>query len=238
MSTHQCSMTPSIFSSEYSRGPLYQYWKERSAEEKATRDQRIDEAKIRSQGFQPLEPAPGPSSNDSYVRRATSGPPGYIAATSSAIATNSDGSENVTESGLQRTLSSEGETSLNTEARLSNEDLPSYINATGSTPTGHQPSTSQLGDHGEPSQLQSAEDEKARLARLEAQRHQIDQDAAIARSLSCSSEIETETVERHASVGEGSPGRSSDTRRKSTSSKIGRWLADAASGYSKKQERW
>jgi hypothetical protein len=228
-------MTPSLFSSEYSRGPLYQYWKERSAEEKATRGQRIDEAKIRSQGFQPLSPASGPSSNDSYVRRATSGPPGYIAATSSSIATNRDGSGNASEGGLQRTISSERETSSNAEARPSNEDLPSYINVAGSTPTGHQPSTGRLGDHGEPSQLLSAEDEKARLAQLEEQRHQINQDAAIARSLSSS---DVETVERHASVGEGSPGRSSDTRRKSTSSKIGRWLADAASGYSKKQERW
>lgn len=229
-------MAPSIFSSEYSRGPLYQYWKERSAEEKATRDQRVDEARIRSKGFQPLSPAPGPSSNESYVRRATSGPPGYIAATSSSIATNDNGDGDLNESGLQRTLSSEQETSTNAEARPSNEDLPSYINAAGSTPTGLQPSTGQLGDHGEPSQLLSAEDEKARLAQLETQRRQINQDAAIARSLSSS---ETETVERHASVGEGSPGRrSSDTRRKSTTSKIGRWLADAATGYSKKQERW
>ncbi|KEF63343.1 uncharacterized protein A1O9_01320 [Exophiala aquamarina CBS 119918] len=234
-------MTPSIFNNEYSRGPLYQYWKERSAEEKTTRDQRIEEAKIRSKGFQPFSPTPGPSSQDSYMRRATSGPPGYVAATTTGRC---NGGERES---MRSAFSSEPETTSNAAsaaaARPNHGDLPSYVDATRATaaagPTPSQPSASQAGgSQGERQQSQSAllssAEDKARLAQLEAQRRQIDEDAGMARTVSAASEVEAgeRQLSTASDTSQGTP------RRKSTASKVGRWLADAATGFSKKQERF
>lgn len=296
-------MPQSIFSSEYSRGPLYQYWKERSAEEKATREQRIQEAKLRSKGFQPLSPASGPSSNDSYVRRATSGPPGYLTAT----ATGGGGGDQVNPEGrVPEPSSSNVAAAAGTLRRshLADSDLllPSYTDATGSlvrspspspsssapppplvppapsstnpfrasnnddpqtpslTPTGQGQYQGQYQCQGQgqgaSELLLSATDEKARLAQLEARRRQIEQDATMAARtfLSSSSPASTPpattTTTTTTQVAEGLPGTLETepaptlptpipTRKsKSTTSKIGRWISDAATGYSKRQERF
>ena len=250
----------SIFSSEYSRGPLYQYWKERSAEEKATREQRIQEAKLRAKGFQPLSPASGPSSNDSYVRRATSGPPGYITATSGG---DDDGNRHGMDEGSASSSSNDaapavpgtGSASGRNVAAHEPEMLPPYAAATAATST-FPPAIASASDNPIPSPehttengLLSASEEKARLAQLEAQRRQIESDGALAQTLSCPShsrpssaamegagEIAPQTQPRHASI--ASDGADESPRRKSTTGKIGRWLADAATGYTKRQERF
>ncbi|KIX01305.1 uncharacterized protein Z518_09030 [Rhinocladiella mackenziei CBS 650.93] len=171
-------MSPSIFNNEYSRGPLYQYWKERGQEEKVFRDQRVEEAKLRSKGFRPLSPTFGPSSNDQYTNRATSGPPTYRNDQNASAVTSTSASE-PTES--------------------SDDMLPSYgeVTTRETEPTLH------------------STEEKARLR---------ENDAALAQRL--------QNEEAHEGHGK------QPERRKSTAGKIGRWLADAASGYTKKQERW
>lgn len=249
----------SIFSSEYSRGPLYQYWKERSAEEKATREQRIQEAKLRAKGFQPLSPASGPSSNDSYVRRATSGPPGYITATSGV---DDDGNRHGMDEGSASAPSNAapavpatGRVSGRNNAAHEPDMLPPYAAATAATST-FPPAIASASDNPIPNPEQptengllSASGEKARLAQLEAQRRQIESDGALAETLSCPShsrpssaamegagEIAPQTQPRRASI--ASDGADEPPRRKSTTGKIGRWLADAATGYTKRQERF
>jgi len=190
-------MGPSLFNNEYSRGPLYQYWKERGQEEKALRGQRVEEAKVRSNGHQPLTSTYGPSSNDQYANRATSGPPTYR---------NDEGV-----SGLP------GASDF-APASQPSDMLPSYGEASGRE-TEPEPA------------LLSADEEKARLRQLEEQRRQIDDDAAIAQTLS------RESAEGH-NEGDVQGTGKQPARRKSTAGKVGRWLADAASGYTKKQERW
>jgi len=229
-------MSPSIFNNEYSRGPLYQYWKERSAEEKGTRDQRVEEAKIRSKGFQPLSPAPGPSSQGSYMRRATSGPPGY--ATATATAGEGSGRGGSVDGGRLSQAATAAAV-----ATPQGGELPSYHAASGPPPAASDPAQQGPSTNPEDPPLLSAADEKARLAQWEAQRHQIEDDAAIARTLSSDATEEEEegadvAPERQmSSVSESSQG-AGRRKSKSAASKVGRWLADAASGYSKKQERF
>jgi hypothetical protein len=179
---------PSLFTNDTSKGPLYQYWRERSvSEEKPLRDQRIEEAKLRAKGFSPMDAVYGPSSKQSYSSREERGPPGYAGDATSASAA---------------------------AVAPATDDLPAYEGDTTASPTG---------DAG----LLSASEEKARLNQLEAQHRQTESDAAVARSLS--NEVEGADAE-----GKGKQ----PERRKSTAGKIGRWFADAASGYTKKQERW
>ncbi|KIW22697.1 uncharacterized protein PV07_10967 [Cladophialophora immunda] len=199
---------PTIFTNEYSRGPLYQYWKERNQEEKALREQRIEEAKLRSKGFRPMEPAFGPSSTDSYAHRAASGPPAYHPDTGA-------GAEGVEGSSLRQQQPQR-------ESAGGGDELPSYGASTGGA-------AAERGAD-EPPSLLSAEEEKARLRQLEEQRRQIQSDSALAQTLSA----EEEDPDEAAQAGKGKQ----PERRKSTAGKIGRWLADAASGYTKKQERW
>jgi hypothetical protein len=94
------------------------------------------------------------------------------------------------------------------------DELPAYIDA----------------DSGSRSQeegvLLSAEEEKARLRALEEQNQLTRSDEAVARALS------DEGPEEEDGKGKG------PQRKKSTVGKVGRWLADAASGYTKRQERW
>lgn len=190
-------MSPSLFNNEYSRGPLYQYWKERGQEEKVLRDQRIKEAGLRSKGHQPLSPTYGPSSNDQYAHRATSGPPAY--------------------------RNDEGE-SGDPDRSSQPSELPSYGQVAGRE-------TEASAADQEPVLL-SAEEEKARLRQLEEQRRQIADDAAIAQTLS------HESAEEGQGEGEVQGNGKQPARRKSTAAKVGGWLADAASGYTKNQGRW
>ena len=67
------SSKPSLFNNEYSRGPLYQYWRERHREGLGTRERRILDAKERAKGKQPVSPEAGPSSNSEYQRRLARG---------------------------------------------------------------------------------------------------------------------------------------------------------------------
>ncbi|OAP63988.1 hypothetical protein AYL99_03215 [Fonsecaea erecta] len=196
---------PTIFTNEYSRGPLYQYWKERNQEEKALREQRIEEAKLRSKGFRPMGPAFGPSSTDSYAHRATSGPPAY----------RHDADAGAEEGAVEGSLARPGR-----QGSAGQDDpLPSYGASTGQSDTAADAS------------LFSAEEEKSRLRHLEEQRQQIQSDAALAQTLSAQEESEEDQEQA------GSKGKQ-PARRKSTAGKIGRWLADAATGYTRKQERW
>lgn len=89
----------------------------------------------------------------------------------------------------------------------------------------------------------SAEEEKTRLQQLEPQRRQIADDAAIAQILNNEDEDEEDSDdqnpdEREVNGTNKAKQKRPEKRRKSTAGKIGRWLADAASGYTKKQERW
>ncbi|KIW92356.1 uncharacterized protein Z519_07340 [Cladophialophora bantiana CBS 173.52] len=202
---------PSIFTNEYSRGPLYQYWKERGQEEKALREQRIQEAKLRSKGFQPMSPAFGPSSTDAYAQRATSGPPAY------------------------HPESSEGAGGSPPQQHLPPVDeLPPYGATAGVVGGQSEPAAEGGGGCGQ--SLLSSEEEKARLRRLEEQHRHSQADSALTQTLSAEDEQAAWTAaeEDDASTGKGKQ----PERRRSTAGKIGRWLADAASGYTKKQERW
>lgn len=192
-------MAPSLFNNEYSRGPLYQYWKERSQEERELRSQRVQDADLRSKGHQPLSATYGPSSNNSYTRRATSGPPAY------------------TDSSITNTGESNGQ--------QPGDLLPAYDSAVGC-----QHGEDQAG-HGEPAIL-TAEEEKARLQQIDEQNRQIRDDEAIARTLSRddAEEVEAPPVDRTDDEQVGP--------RKGKARKIGRWFADAATGYTAKQERW
>ncbi|EXJ56488.1 hypothetical protein A1O7_06832 [Cladophialophora yegresii CBS 114405] len=196
---------PSLFSNEYSRGPLYQYWKERGQEEKFLRGQRVDEAKLRAKGFKPLDAAYGPSSSESYASREGRGPPAYApASTEEALAAGSRGHIPAA------------------------DELPAYIDTDAGLASG---SDTRSRSHSQPHEegLVSAEEEKARLRALEEQNQRTRSDAAIARTLSDEAPDE----------GEDDKGKEPEARRKkSTVGKVGRWLADAASGYTKRQERW
>lgn len=191
---------PSLFSNESSRGPLYQYWKERGAEEKTLRDQRVQEAKLRSKGFQPTHPAFGPSSNDSYKHRLTSGPPAYGA---------------------------ESDAGEGSALHAGREELPSY-------PVSTEAQQSDSAGALDQTPSQSAEEEKARLRQSEDRRQQISHDAAIAQTLAAE---EGQWQDHAPEISEEGNGKQPE-RRKSTVGKIGGWLADAATGYTKKQERW
>jgi len=178
---------PSLFDNQYSRGPLYQYWKERGQEEKGLREKRVQEAEARSQGRRPAGPTYGPSSDDAYHRRATAGPPTYAAAAAAVVGGGG---------GVVPNESSEA-------------DLPPYYSATAAP-----------NDHPE-----GAEEEKTRLHR---QRQQVAQDETLAESLS---REQTSTPNGDADADDQKVGRSK-------ARKIGTWLADAASGYTKNQGRW
>ncbi|KAH0829388.1 hypothetical protein FOPE_10744 [Fonsecaea pedrosoi] len=220
---------PTIFTNEYSRGPLYQYWKERNQEEKALREQRVQEAKLRSKGFRPMDPAFGPSSSDSYAQRAASGPPAYrresdatresVEGSSAAGAGAGVGAAQHSQRGPIGTVGGD-------------DELPSY---------GASTDLPAAAGEGSDQTLLSAEEEKARLRQLEEQQRQIQSDSALAQTLSAEEEQEqaaqgeeTDAAAAAAAAGKGKQ----PERRKSTAGKIGRWLADAASGYTKKQERW
>jgi hypothetical protein len=196
---------PSLFSNEYSRGPLYQYWKERAAEEKDLRDQRISEASLRSKGFTPLDPAYGPSSQQSYSSRQARGPPSYEAAPSTVPPGVAPGP-----------AIPDGDTPQTAQ----DDDLPAYSSSSG-------PAVRE-----EPDRLPSAEEEKARLQRLQEQHRQTQDDGALAQRLS-NEEAETQKEDDD----DQDKGKQPE-RRKSAVGKVSRWLADAASGYTKKQERW
>jgi len=221
---------PSLFTNDKSKGPLYDYWKDRSAEEKTQRDQRIQEAKLRSQGFTPMDPTYGPSSRDSYQARAAGGgPPGY----ESAGLGDEGGVEGI---GMGM---GEGNISMSLPPRRvgsprggGGDELPAY-NPNDATPEETSSSASSAPPPTGDDHLLSAEKEKARLAALEARhsQNQIDSDAAIAQTLSNDDQTQAEITDP-----EGK-GKEPD-RRKSTAGKVGRWFADAASGYTKKQERW
>ncbi|KAK5058922.1 hypothetical protein LTR84_011186 [Exophiala bonariae] len=277
----------SIFSSEYSRGPLYQYWKERSTEEKATREQRIEEARLRARGFQPLSPASGPSSHDSYVRRATSGPPGYIAATNGGGSGSSpgEGDGDVIDEGILPASSANPllATIRGTSIRAAEADfLPSYDAATSISIAATAASSSSASnavpvprssndqnppppqDPDQDGRLLNATEEKARLAHLDSQRREIERDATLARTLSSpasvlppapsasitpSTSTSAAALDGDADVGSRYASIVNDTsdepepvpasrRKKSTAGKVGRWLADAATGYTKRQERF
>ncbi|OAL35969.1 hypothetical protein AYO20_04875 [Fonsecaea nubica] len=219
---------PTIFTNEYSRGPLYQYWKERNQEEKALREQRVQEAKLRSKGFRPMDPAFGPSSSDSYAQRATSGPPAYRRESDAGAGTEG-GVEGSTAVGSGTGAAQQSQRGpVGTAA--GDDELPSY---------GASTDLPAAGGEGSDQPLLSAEEEKARLRQLEEQQRQIRSDSALAQTLSAEEEQEQaaqgeETDAAAAAAGKGKQ----PERRKSTAGKIGRWLADAASGYTKKQERW
>ena len=63
----------SLFGNVSSRGPLYQYWRERNRESAEVRDRRVLDAKERARGMQPVNPEPGPSSNAEMRRRLEAG---------------------------------------------------------------------------------------------------------------------------------------------------------------------
>lgn len=63
------SSAPSLFSNQHSRGPLYQYWRERSRESAEVRERRISDARERASGRQPVRPESGPSSNAEFQSR-------------------------------------------------------------------------------------------------------------------------------------------------------------------------
>lgn len=215
-------MSPSIFTNDNSRGPLYQYWRERGQEERALRAQRVQDAQLRSKGHQPLSPAFGPSSNDSYAHRATSGPPTY--------------------------RGGEGPATAPAPAPASDELLPSYRAATGRAggikggggQTGSafgsaSGPASDLGTGPAPdaaSGLLTSEEEKARLQQFEEQRRQIADDAGVAESMSRDEALAEDKAGTTTADGK------QPERRRSTAAKIGGWFADAASGYTKKQGRW
>ncbi|KAL2444363.1 hypothetical protein ABEF95_016425 [Exophiala dermatitidis] len=246
-------MAPSLFSNEYSRGPLYQYWKERGDEEKALRARRIQEAKLRSKGIQLMDSTYGPSSNDQYTSRATSGPPAYSPDNPDYVAD----TVGTTTRGLERDRESRAvpgipqSTTSPVESEPHAEPLPSYhmvvgggaTSQTQEQPTLPSPSTSGAPCHTGSLSL-SAEEEKARLQ----QRQQIEDDAAIAQTLSNDDDAHSEghslngsdnaQPETLRSNNDGTQAGPSQRKRKITAGKIGRWLADAASGYTKKQERW
>ncbi|KAK4936655.1 hypothetical protein LTR10_022507 [Elasticomyces elasticus] len=189
-------MQPSMFNNQYSRGPLYQYGRERSQEERQVRSQRVQDAQLRRKGQQPSSPTYGPSSNDSYTRHASSGPPPYA---DTSISTTNE------QAGQQ-----------------SDHQLPTYDAAIGRQQENQ-------AENVEPPLL-SVEEEKARLRQIEKQKRQTRDDEAIAQTLSLD---DPEEAEVQVEKGDKQAG-----RRKSKARKIGRWFADAASGYTAKQERW
>ncbi|KIX93129.1 uncharacterized protein Z520_11186 [Fonsecaea multimorphosa CBS 102226] len=215
---------PSIFTNDTSRGPLYQYWKERGQEEKALREQRIQEARLRSKGFRPMDPAFGPSSTESYAHRAASGPPAYGHESVDAEG-RSEGSSSSSAAAVRQQQQQQGGSA---GAVVDDNELPSYGALTGRR-------SEDLTGAGGEDPLLPAEEEKARLRRLEDQRRQIQADSALAQSLSTEDEeVATKTPAQAPEI-KGMP---PDDRRKSTAGKIGRWLAEAATGYTNKQERW
>ncbi|KIW77465.1 hypothetical protein Z517_09911 [Fonsecaea pedrosoi CBS 271.37] len=214
---------PTIFTNEYSRGPLYQYWKERNQEEKALREQRVQEAKLRSKGFRPMDPAFGPSSSDSYAQRAASGPPAYRRE-SDARRESVEGSSAVGAGVGAAQHSQRGP--IGTVG--GDDELPSY---------GASTDLPAAAGEGSDQTLLSAEEEKARLRQLEEQQRQIQSDSALAQTLSAEEEQEQAAQGEETDAAAAGKGKQPE-RRKSTAGKIGRWLADAASGYTKKQERW
>ena len=132
------SSTPSLFNNEYSRGPLYQYWRERSREASETRDRRVRDAKERASGKQPIFPEPGPSSNTEYQNRLARGlvtqpTPAYEATDSHAT--------------------------VRSEAGVMGDDLPAYENVHAHMAE-RTPSMAAQGEVAE-----SARDEKERLQR-------------------------------------------------------------------------
>ncbi|KAJ9615204.1 hypothetical protein H2200_001278 [Cladophialophora chaetospira] len=203
---------PSLFTNEYSRGPLYQYWKERGAEERILRDQRVQEARIRSKGFTPMNAAYGPSSKESYTSRAER-PPSYANELPSSTAEGSGRGSATTAPPISR-------------LEAPSDGLPPYIDTTATSPTQNH-FTNAISPTNDT--LLSASEEKARLQRLEEQNQMSESDAAIAQTLSADEALENGDAE-----GKGKQPES----KKSTVGKVGRWLADAASGYTKKQERW
>ncbi|EXJ88704.1 hypothetical protein A1O1_05636 [Capronia coronata CBS 617.96] len=225
-------MSPSLFSNEYSRGPLYQYWKERGEEEKGLRDQRVQEANLRSKGVRPLNPTYGPSSNEQYTSRATSGPPAYRPDdVGSPVPITSDPRYRVGDESFSSTVSSRAPPS-------EPESLPSYGTATtglaGSPQQTHPSSTSKY-------LSLSADEQKTRLHQLEVQRRQqiAAADDAAAQTLSIEEvESDSTSLSEEPVQGRGTADGKQPKRRKSTAGKIGQWLADAACGYTKKQERW
>lgn len=217
---------PSIFTNDTSKGPLYQYWKDRAAEEKTLRGQRIDEARIRSHGFQPMSAAYGPSSSESYQHRRASGPPGY------------ENDAAVPALGMEA-----GVGSMNPPHDTSNvgDDLPPYVDTTtlhasglSSHPPHHHPNTTAEGT------LLSSSEEKSRLAAL-SQRHratETNSDAAIAQTLSSEFHNELPPGSGDEDEAQGQKKPTGKERRRSMVGKVGTWLADAASGYTRRQERW
>ncbi|EXJ77885.1 hypothetical protein A1O3_09044 [Capronia epimyces CBS 606.96] len=234
-------MSPSLFSNEHSRGPLYRYWKEQGEEEKSLRDQRIQEARLRSKGILPINPTFGPSSNDQYTSRATSGPPAYRPDETTETSTGSTTDDAPRSRG--RGPPSDPDAEPRPQSHPRTEPLPSYdtATATGSAAAAAGPREQQSSS---PSThlYPSAEEEKARLRDLEDQKRQMADDAAIAQTLSGDQDVEVDADAQIRSLSDepvqdrGKGGQ--PERRKSAAGKIGRWLADAASGYTKKQERW
>jgi len=203
----------SLFNNEYSRGPLYQYWKERGVEEKALRTQRIQDAQLRSKGHQPLTPTFGPSSNDSYAHRATSGPPTYDAETTPPVPVR-----------------------VPVPVPVVSDQLPSYSAATGLDVDGDT-DAGLLSSDEEKARLRQLEEQTddaaiaAALSRDETQPQPQPQPQPQSRH---EDQIDGEVE------GEGDSKRKGKQpeRRKSAVAKIGGWFADAASGYTKNQGRW
>lgn len=219
---------PSLFSNEYSRGPLYQYWRERGQEEKRMRESRVQDAKLRSKGQRPLSPTFGPSSNDSYAHRATSGPPAY----------RHDSTDIEPAAALPPAVTAAAADTQ--QEALQRDALPAYYDTT--TAAGSPPTTTTTTTSHEGGRLPSAEEEKARLRAFEARQRQISADAAVARSLShdadANADADGEGSDSEGGHGKGKQPERGGRRKSSTAGKIGRWLADAASGYTKNQERW
>ena len=213
---------PSIFTNDTSKGPLYQYWRDRTHEEKSLRDQRIAEARIRSEGLSPQNAAYGPSSQGSYHSREGRGPPSYATGEGgdTARATNEMMGSNSTGGGI---------------IAPATDDLPAYIDTTSSSQQ-ERTSTTHL----------SASEEKKRLNELEAQYRQTQSDATFAHNLATNTTTDPAHFEyQHNLPDQNNPeeegtgnGKKPQERKRSKVGKVGSWLADAASGYTRNQERW
>jgi len=208
-------MAPSLFSNQHSRGPLYQYWRERNLEEKALRDQRIADAKERATGQSPTSAAYGPSSTEQYMVRAMSGPPNY------GGPVESDG--DAAAAGYYAPEANASDSAA----------LPSYGEATGAPDSAPGTSSSISG--------LSAEEEKGRLRRrYKREDDETDQGNGITSRPTRDDHQDTlsgdEAMGPENDLGNGKG--KEPARRKSTGAKIGRWIADAASGYTKNQGRW
>ncbi|KAJ9643251.1 hypothetical protein H2204_002147 [Knufia peltigerae] len=227
-------MTPSLFSNNHSRGPLYQYWKERSDEESSLRQNRIADARLRSRGQRPMSPTPGPSSAVSYADRASRGPPTYQRCTGIGPASEETGETTTTSNTLAgRNVHSP------TETDAGSDTLPPYyavatrgegtppVNTSGSRMQNQVSNTTTL-----PS---ATEEEKPRLSRNERHHHHHHHIASDETPAQASTMTTTGTT---IPFDDDQGNDHQPKRRKSVVGKVGGWLADAASGYTKKQERW